>query len=113
MPEKLFEDALKAIPDATARADTIDACDSAYLAMTWFKSYEIPATAADIVALAALMVKPKIARIIASDTDGNGESTARIADAVEVISTLFDEATGEATGREGVRFVRTIDLSRD
>lgn len=70
----LFEELVKAIPNETFRADTIDACDSAYLAMKWFKTYEVPHTAADIVALAALMVKPKVARIIASAIDEAAEN---------------------------------------
>lgn len=105
-----FEDAIKAIPDATARADTIDACDSAYLAMRWFKSYEIPHTAADIVALAALMVRPKVARIIASAIEEGGSAPYRIADAVESISELFDDISGENT--EGRKYLRNAEVGR-
>lgn len=110
MPDKLFEDTLKAIPDAAARADTIDACDSAYLAMKWFQSYKISYTAADIVALAALIVRPKIARIIASAIEESSSAAHRIADASESISELFDDISG--ANMEGKKYLKTFDVRR-
>ena len=107
---KLFDELVKAIPKETDRGDVIDACDSAYLAKRWFETYEISYTAADVVALASLIIRPKIARMLARDEDDSPTyDIGRIADALESTLELFTEATGHTDS--GKRFLRNADLN--
>lgn len=56
-----FECHLKAIPlsDAAWRGAVIDACDSAFMAREWLKVHEPDYKPADVIALAALILRAR------------------------------------------------------